>query len=182
MFVAQKLKKENIAEYLLYMWQVEDLIRACHLDIDIVRQKYLSRFSDLTEKQQKEQEKWYSELIDMMHSEGVTQKGHLQINNNIINELEELHKHLISSEKFSYYRAAYYNALPAIVDLRKKSGINTKGELETCFNMLYGIMLLRVQGKKIGKDTQDGLNSVSSYISMLGSYYHQNKKEPIDFE
>ena len=29
MFVAQELKKKSIAEYLLYMWQVEDIIRAC---------------------------------------------------------------------------------------------------------------------------------------------------------
>ena len=28
MIIAQKKRKENIAEYLLYMWQIEDLIRA----------------------------------------------------------------------------------------------------------------------------------------------------------
>ena len=27
MFIAQELRKNNIAEYLLYMWQVEDVIR-----------------------------------------------------------------------------------------------------------------------------------------------------------
>ena len=34
MFVASQKRKENIAEYLLYMWQIEDLIRANNLDID----------------------------------------------------------------------------------------------------------------------------------------------------
>ena len=28
MFTAEQLRKQNIAEYLLYMWQIEDLIRA----------------------------------------------------------------------------------------------------------------------------------------------------------
>ena len=28
MYIAQELRKSNIAEYLLYMWQVEDTIRA----------------------------------------------------------------------------------------------------------------------------------------------------------
>ena len=28
MFIAQELRKKSIAEYLLYMWQMEDLIRA----------------------------------------------------------------------------------------------------------------------------------------------------------
>lgn len=29
MITASQKRKENIAEYLLYMWQIEDLIRAC---------------------------------------------------------------------------------------------------------------------------------------------------------
>lgn len=28
MFISQQLRKKSIAEYVLYMWQVEDLIRA----------------------------------------------------------------------------------------------------------------------------------------------------------
>ena len=34
MFIARQLKNSNIAEYLLYMWQVEDLIRANRLDME----------------------------------------------------------------------------------------------------------------------------------------------------
>jgi hypothetical protein len=112
MFISQKLRKENIAEYLLYMWQIEDLLRACNMDIDIVREKYLSRFSELSPTQQKEQEQWYSDLIDMMRSEHIVQSGHLQINRNIILNLRELHNSLISSDKFPYFKAAYYDALP----------------------------------------------------------------------
>ena len=32
MIIARQKRKENIAEYLLYMWQVEDLIRANKFD------------------------------------------------------------------------------------------------------------------------------------------------------
>ena len=34
MLTASAKKRENIAEYLLYMWQIEDLIRAFGLDTD----------------------------------------------------------------------------------------------------------------------------------------------------
>ena len=34
MIIARQKRKENIAEYLLYMWQVEDLIRANKFDMD----------------------------------------------------------------------------------------------------------------------------------------------------
>ena len=33
MYISQQLKKKNIAEYLLYMWQVEDMLRASNFDM-----------------------------------------------------------------------------------------------------------------------------------------------------
>ena len=41
MITASQKRKENIAEYLLYMWQIEDLIRANGLDIDKIRANVL---------------------------------------------------------------------------------------------------------------------------------------------
>ena len=117
----------------------------------------------------------------MMHSEGVAERGHLQICKNVLIALIDLHDQLIASSKFPFYKAAYYNALPSIVELRKKSGNPDAEELEVCFNLLYGIMLLRLQNKPIAKGTEEGLQAVSSYISMLASYYHKDKKEPIEF-
>ena len=37
MFVAQKLRKESIAEYLLYMWQIEDIIRAYGCSLPVIK-------------------------------------------------------------------------------------------------------------------------------------------------
>ena len=79
MKVAQKLKEENIAEYLIYMWQVEDLIRANGCDIDRMCSNIVSRYPEEERAALKE---WYGNLIEMMRAEGVTEKGHLQINRN----------------------------------------------------------------------------------------------------
>ena len=70
MIIASQKKKENIAEYLLYMWQIEDIIRAYGLDIDQI-QKHIINSYDLPEEQKKSMREWYESLIDMMHSEGV---------------------------------------------------------------------------------------------------------------
>ena len=43
MIVAKQKRKENIAEYLLYMWQVEDLIRANQFDIDSIRRNVIAQ-------------------------------------------------------------------------------------------------------------------------------------------
>ena len=44
MMVAQQKRKENMVEYLLYMWQVEDLIRANGLDIDKIRETLIKQY------------------------------------------------------------------------------------------------------------------------------------------
>ena len=40
MKIAQQLKEKNIAEYLIYMWQIEDLIRANDCDVDRIEGEY----------------------------------------------------------------------------------------------------------------------------------------------
>ena len=37
MFVSRQLKEKNIAEYLIYMWQIEDLIRANGCDMEKIK-------------------------------------------------------------------------------------------------------------------------------------------------
>ena len=44
MIVANEKRKQNIAEYLLYMWQVEDLIRANQFDMDLIRKNVISHY------------------------------------------------------------------------------------------------------------------------------------------
>ena len=44
MLIAQRLQYTNRSEYLLYMWQVEDILRAHHCSIDELRTNYLARF------------------------------------------------------------------------------------------------------------------------------------------
>ena len=46
MFVAQELRKKNIAEYLLYMWQVEDTIRAFGCSLARIRREYIDLVKD----------------------------------------------------------------------------------------------------------------------------------------
>lgn len=140
MKVAQKLKEENIAEYLLYMWQVEDLMRA----------------------------------------EGVMEKGHLQINRNVILNLTDLHAALLSSTKYPFYNAAYFKALPFIVELRQKSGKTDEPELETCFEALYGVLLLKLQKKEISQGTARAIEAISSFLSMLAAYYAKDRKGELE--
>ena len=96
-------------------------------------------------------------------------KGHLQINKNIITWLTDLHLQLLRSSKFPYYSAAYYKALPYIVELRAKGANKEEPELETCFEALYGILLLKLQKKEISEETKKAQQAISGLLAMLSN-------------
>lgn len=179
MKISQQLKEKNIAEYLIYMWQVEDLIRANGCDLDRVEQNIIARYPEEDRPALRE---WYGNLITMMREENVLEQGHLQINKNIIINLTDLHNALLASPKFPFYNAAYFKALPFIVELRSKSGKKEEPELETCFEALYGVMLLRLQKKELSEGTTKAIESISSFLSMLANYYDKDKKGELELE
>ena len=182
MYISRQLKQQNIAEYLLYMWQGEDLIRANGFDRERMRKHFVEPYSSLTDEQRKELMQWYDDLMEMMRREGVTEKGHIQLNRNVIVWLTDLHLRLLRSPKFPYYSAAYYKALPFIMELRAKGADKEAPELETCFDALYGVLLLKLQKKEISEDTQKAIKVISDFLAILSEYYQKDKKGELDLE
>lgn len=178
MFTASEKRKENIAEYLLYMWQIEDIIRANNLDIDRITASVIDRFQ-LTDAQRKEMVEWYESLIDMMRREGVEKTGHLQLNKNVIIQLTDLHLALLKDPRFPEYTAEFYKTLPYIVELRAKAGDTPVGEIETCFNALYGMLMLRLQGKEITPDTLDAVAQISKFLALLARDYNLDREDKL---
>ncbi len=179
MFIAEQLKERNIAEYLLYMWQVEDILRANGLDIDKIRQTIIDP-CQLDDDRRAKLTQWYEDLINMMHLEGVVEKGHLQINKNVILRLTDLHLQLLRSPKVPYYGAAYYKVLPYIVELRAKDHQHDTSELEVCFNALYGVLLLRLQKREVTEATAKAVEEIGKFISLLANYYDKDRRGELD--
>lgn len=179
MLISQQLRRTSIAEYLLYMWQIEDIIRAYGCSLTEIRKRYISQFNNISDEQKEEMTDWYGDLINMMTQEGCREKGHLQINKVVMIQLVELHNQLLDSSKFPFYRSEYYRVLPFIVELRKRGMNNEENEVETCFNALYGKMMLRLQKKEISKETENAIKEISTLIGMLADYYHKDKQKPL---
>jgi len=175
MYIASNKRKENIAEYILYMWQIEDMIRANNCAIESIRTNIIDRFN-LDDKQKREMTEWYESLIEMMRREGVTESGHLQINRNILNQLVQLHQTLLADPAFPEYTAEFYRTLPYIVELRSKAGDAKVGEIETCFTALYGMLMMRLQKKEIGQDTLGAINQISRFIALLSKDFHLDEE------
>lgn len=178
MIIASQKRKENIAEYLLYMWQIEDIIRANNLDIEKIEQNVISRFS-LDDTFHKNMVEWYESLIDMMRREGVEKSGHLQINKNILSQLVALHQTLLKDPRFQTYTAEFYRTLPFIVELRSKAGDDKPGEIETCFNALYGMLMLRLQNKEISAETMTAVKQISRFIAVLSQNFKLDEEDKL---
>ena len=180
MFIAKSIREKSVVEYLLYMWQMEDLIRAYGCSLTRIRREYIDRF-DYTDQQKDEEEDWFGDLIRMMNQEGKREKGHLAINEVLLQDLGDLHVRLLQSSRFPYYSAEYYRVLPFIVELRQK-GDKEIGEVETCLNALYGVMLLRMRQKPISPETAHAIKAITTFLGMLSDYYIKDRTEGLEWE
>lgn len=180
MFIAKSIREKSVVEYLLYMWQMEDLIRAYGCSLTRIRREYIDRF-DYTDQQKDEEEDWFGDLIRMMNQEGKREKGHLAINEVLLQDLGDLHVRLLQSTRFPYYSAEYYRVLPFIVELRQK-GDKEIGEVDTCLNALYGVMLLRMRQKPISPETAHAIKAITTFLGMLSDYYIKDRTEGLEWE
>lgn len=170
MFIAEQKKRENIAEYMLYMWQLEDILRACELDIDKVQQVLIDPTNYSTEKKE-DARKWYLQLIEMMKQEGKEKEGHLDVNNIILSQLSDLHLRLLKNGVEKEYSEIYFKTLPFIVELRGKSNVKDASEIEVSFTALYGYLLLKLQKKEVSTNTATAISQISALLRHLSEKY-----------
>ena len=159
---------------------MEDLIRAYGCSLTRIRREYIDRF-DYTDQQKDEEEDWFGDLIRMMNQEGKREKGHLAINEVLLQDLGDLHVRLLQSTRFPFYSAEYYRVLPFIVELRQK-GDKEIGEVETCLYALYGVMLLRMRQKPISPETAHAIKAITTFLGMLSDYYIKDRTEGLEWE
>ncbi|MBO5827466.1 MAG: DUF4924 family protein [Paludibacteraceae bacterium] len=179
MIIAKQKKEENIVEYLLYMWQIEDILRAYKLDIEKVDEVIVSQYQQ-DEKTKKEIREWYDNLIQMMKLEHLEESGHLQININLVNDLNDLHIELLQNPQEIQYNALFFKTLPFLVEFRSKlkAGEETN-DIQLSLHSLYAILLLKLQKKEISKDTEVAVKQISSFLAVLSQKYkHWLEEEP----
>lgn len=179
MIIAKQKKEENIVEYLLYMWQIEDILRAYKLDIEKLDEVIVSQYQQ-DENTKKEIREWYDNLIQMMKLEHIEESGHLQININLVNDLNDLHIELLQNPQEIQYNALFFKTLPFLVEFRNKlkAGEETN-DIQLSLHSLYAILLLKLQKKEISKDTEIAVKQISSFLAVLSQKYkHWLEEEP----
>ena len=146
-------KKDNIAEYILYLWQIEDYLRAFPQNADATPELH--------------------ELNEMMHREGIMEGGHLTLANNALAELMDLHETLLDED--ARYRAAIIRLQPSLNLLKAKTDRPTMPDIEACLILLYQIMLLKLQKKEISAETASVQTQATQVLTFLSRTYHDNQ-------
>ena len=148
-----KSKKDNIAEYILYLWQMEDYLRAFPQNADATPELH--------------------ELNEMMHREGIMDGGHVALANNALSELEDLHATILNED--AMYRAAIMRLQPSLNLLKAKTDRPTMSDIEACLLLLYQIMLLKLQKREITPETASVQTQATQVLTFLSRTYHDDQ-------
>jgi len=176
MIIARQKKKENIAEYILYMWQIEDIIRAYNLDLELIKTEVISQF-DIEDNEYDEMVEWYDSLIQAMILEKVEEKGHIQFLKNIVSDLTKLHIILLESPHHQDYLKKFEENVDLYVELIAKHKNKDKNIIELYLETLYGYMILKLKREQISQETLEAIRQISSLISLLIQKYNSYEND-----
>ena len=180
MDIAQAKRKENIAEYILYLWQIEDLLRALQFSPEAI-------YSQLVAPRQLEEEQkhvyllWYMDIVNLLKKEDKEESGHLEHTLHLIGDIHNLHLQLMQNPVGEHYRKTFARLAPQLPMLRTLVKKEDVCDTEICFRALYAAMLYRIKGdKKRAEAINDTIELVSPVVAELAAMYGKVERGEID--
>lgn len=182
MLIALQKRKENIAEYILYIWQVEDLLRALQFSPEAIYSTLVAKVEGLDEQQKENIFNWYMQIVELLRKEGKEAKGHIDHTLHLIADMHNLHLQLMKLPVGEHYRATYAPLsaeLPRLRMLLNDSELGDISDTELCFRALYATLLYRIKGggESVISDT---LAVISPAIGSLAAMYGKVERGEIN--
>lgn len=179
MQLAEQKKKSNIIEYLLFMYQMEDLMRSCNLNINAVVARFIEPHIQ-DPKLVEDYKRWYTYIIDDLKSFNREKHGHVSEVYEIQMELFYLHNSLITVTPNEEYIALYADSQPYINEFRDKTPMQFN-DVDLCIHALYMKLLLKMQGKSISETTELAFEKMKNILVQLAKAYHKMKSGDVAF-
>lgn len=180
MDIAQAKRRENIAEYILYLWQLEDLLRALQFSPEAIFSTLIAPRKDIAEEQKHVYLLWYMDIVNLLQQEGKEEKGHLEHTLHLVADLHNLHLQLIKLPAGEHYRATFARLEPQLPRLRAVLGNPGMSDTELCFRALYAAMLYRIKGQGDNNAVTDTLEFISPVIAELADTYRRVEQGEVD--
>lgn len=179
MLIALQKRKENIAEYILYLWQVEDLLRALQFSPEAIYATLVDKSEGADEQQKENIFNWYMQIVELLRKEGKEESGHLEHTLHLIADLHNLHLQLMKLPAGEHYRMTYAALALELPRLRTIIDKQDISDTELCFRALYATLLYRIKGG--GKQAiEDTLAVISPVIGELAAMYGKVERGEID--
>ncbi|MDR2883055.1 MAG: DUF4924 family protein [Alistipes sp.] len=178
MDIARQKRDENIAEYILYIWQLEDLLRALRFDPRAVHETLVAP-RDASDEWSHAALEWYMDIAALLAKEDKTEGGHLDHTLHLIGEVNDLHLMLLEQPAGRKYRKLFDSLAPSLPGLRATLGRDDVSDIELCFRALYAAVLYRMKGDHAEvADEVTGL--VSPVVAALSDMYHRVERGEVD--
>ncbi|MBQ3172971.1 MAG: DUF4924 family protein [Alistipes sp.] len=146
MLIALQKRRENIAEYILYLWQVEDLLRALQFSPEAIYATLVAKTEGTDEQQKENIFNWYMQIVELLRKEGKAEKGHIDHTLHLIADLHNLHLQLMKLPVGEHYRQTYAPLAAELPRLRTLLDNDDISDTELCFRALYAALLYRIKG------------------------------------
>ena len=171
MLISQEKRKSNIVEYLLYMYQIEDIIRSFQFDINQIDANVVQRF-DKPPAIKLDIKMWYADLIDKMQRQQIQRSGHLKELRELVVELQDLHDQLLTTYQDKKYIELYEAARPSLKELAVKSvGQGLINQIDVGVHGVYGYLVMRLKQNEIGEQTQVAITHITSFLAHIASQF-----------
>lgn len=170
MLLADKKKKENISEYIIYMYQTEDLIRVYHFNMDELREHVIKHINNTD---QEELYKWYQGVAEQMKAEGIEEQGHLKATQEVVKQLNSLHERLLKTDQ--QYRHVYSKTAVYIHKTMEQTQGKLQDPVQAALNGIYGYLLLRMNDQKLDESLMPAVNAFGDLLSYLSYRWRENK-------
>ena len=168
MLLAEKKKAENIAEYIIHMYQTELLIRNFELDLEKIKVHVIGNIPEgKTDKT--ELTDWYEQVIADMTAEELQQEGHLSYVQAEVQALSDLNLRLLTEN--DDYRQVFNAARSSIRELIVASEGQVTDPVQACLNGIFGLLLARMNGKPVSEEQQSWAEHFGNVLSYLSHFY-----------
>ena len=179
MLIALQKRRENIAEYILYLWQIEDLLRALQFSPEAIYSTLVARVEGADEQQKENIFNWYMQIVELLRKEGKETKGHIDHTLHLVADLHNLHLQLMKLPVGEHYRMTHARLAAELPRLRTILDNEDISDTELCFRALFAAMLYRIKGGG-ERAIEDTLAVISPAIAELSAMHGKVERGEIN--
>lgn len=180
MKIASQKRKENVAEYILFMWQLTDLLRSLKLDEQQISRLLVAPLK-MPLKEAEEELAWYMDICNLIRQENKETDGFLSITEFLIGDLYEFHIRLSNEPADDSYKLMVFNATPAIVAFKAKVATELPNDIFYAFYALYSKLLMKMKGTEISQQTNESFDEIARMVAYLSKRYKQFEEGTFSF-